>query len=158
MWQPSKQHRGQNVRSVYMINRGSFLVLIIPEKGQFRIEPWSHLTEFSRLFTIEINSAIANNLKPCNRNDENAMCDYLSEYLRMCFRLYEDSSRPLLTILRTLNERIKIAMLRINKRTVSEKYANSSKYHMDDTDFFSTEKITTSIGFRLFATAQLSLS
>ena len=27
-----------------------------------------------------------------NRNDENVMCDYLSEYLRMCFRLYEDSS------------------------------------------------------------------
>ena len=26
-----------------------------------------------------------------NRNDENAMCDYLSEYLRMCFRLYGDS-------------------------------------------------------------------
>ena len=26
-----------------------------------------------------------------NRNDENATCDYLSEYLRMCFRLYEDS-------------------------------------------------------------------
>ena len=76
----------------------------------------------------------------------------------MCFRLNEDSSRPLLTILRTLNERIKIAMLRINKRTVSEKYANSSKYHTDDTDFFSTEKITMSIGFRLFATAQLSLS
>ena len=25
-----------------------------------------------------------------NQNDENAMCDYLSEYLRMCFRLYED--------------------------------------------------------------------
>ena len=24
------------------------------------------------------------------RNDENGMCDYLSEYLRMCFRLYED--------------------------------------------------------------------
>ena len=33
-----------------------------------------------------------------NRNDENAMCDYLSEYLRMCFRLYEGSSRPFLTI------------------------------------------------------------
>ena len=33
-----------------------------------------------------------------NRNDENATCDYLSEYLRMCFRLYEDSSRPFLNI------------------------------------------------------------
>ena len=33
-----------------------------------------------------------------NRNDENSMCDYLSEYLRMCFRLYEDSSRPFLNI------------------------------------------------------------
>ena len=28
-----------------------------------------------------------------NRNDENPMCNYLFEYLRMCFRLYEDSSR-----------------------------------------------------------------
>ena len=27
-----------------------------------------------------------------NRNDDNSMCDYLSEYLRMCFRIYEDSS------------------------------------------------------------------
>ena len=26
-----------------------------------------------------------------NRNDENAMFDYLAEYLRMCFRLYVDS-------------------------------------------------------------------
>ena len=25
-----------------------------------------------------------------NRNDESAMCDYLSEYQRMCFQLYED--------------------------------------------------------------------
>ena len=37
-----------------------------------------------------------------NRNDENATCDYLSEYLQMCFRLYEDSSRPFLIILRTI--------------------------------------------------------
>ena len=41
-------------------------------------------------------------------------------------------------------------------RTVSEKYANSSKYFMNDTDFFSTEKITKPIGFRLFVIAQLS--
>ena len=26
-----------------------------------------------------------------NRIDEKAMCDYLSEYLRMCFRLFGDS-------------------------------------------------------------------
>ena len=44
-----------------------------------------------------------------NRNDGNAMCDYLSEYLRMCFRLYEDSSRPFLNILRTFCERSKLA-------------------------------------------------
>ena len=43
-------------------------------------------------------------------------------------------------------------------RTVSEKYANGSKYHMDDTDFLWTETITVPIGFRLFAIAQLSLS
>ena len=34
-----------------------------------------------------------------NRSDENAMCD---EYLRMCFRINEDSSRPFVNILRTL--------------------------------------------------------
>ena len=34
-----------------------------------------------------------------NRNDENAMCDFLSQYLRMCFRLYEDSSRLFVNIL-----------------------------------------------------------
>ena len=44
-----------------------------------------------------------------NRNDENAMCDYFSEYLRMFFRLYEDSSRPFLNILRTFCERSNIA-------------------------------------------------
>ena len=33
-----------------------------------------------------------------NRNDENAMSDNLSEYLRMWFRLYEDLSRPFLDI------------------------------------------------------------
>ena len=45
-----------------------------------------------------------------NQNDENAMCYYLSEYLRMCFQLYEDSSRPFLKVsehLRTLCERSK---------------------------------------------------
>ena len=40
-----------------------------------------------------------------NRNDENAACDYFSEYLRMCFRLHEDSSRPFLNVLRTFCER-----------------------------------------------------
>ena len=43
-------------------------------------------------------------------------------------------------------------------KTVSDKYANSSKYYMDDTDFFSTEAITVPIGFRLFTIAQLSPS
>ena len=42
--------------------------------------------------------------------------------------------------------------------TVSEIYANSSKYCMDDTDFFSTVTITMPIGFRLVAVLQLSLS
>ena len=44
-----------------------------------------------------------------NRNDENAMCDYLSKYLRMCFGFYEDTSRSFRNILRTLWERSKIA-------------------------------------------------
>ena len=42
-------------------------------------------------------------------------------------------------------------------KTVSEKYANSSKYYIDDTYFFLTETINMPIGFRLFAVAQLSL-
>ena len=33
-----------------------------------------------------------------NQNDENAMCVYVSEYLRVCFRLYEDWLRPFLNI------------------------------------------------------------
>ena len=59
----------------------------------------------------------------------------------MCFRLYEDLSRPFLNNnLRTLCQRIKIAEDKLDKmRTVSEKYANSYKYYMDDTDFFSTD-------------------
>ena len=43
-----------------------------------------------------------------NRNDVNATCDYLFEYLRMYFRLYEDLSRPFRNILQTLCERIRI--------------------------------------------------
>ena len=44
-------------------------------------------------------------------------------------------------------------------RTVSEKYANISKYYMKDNDLFSTETITYTlpIGFRLFAIVQLPL-
>ena len=42
-------------------------------------------------------------------------------------------------------------------RSVSEKYATSSKYLMDIPDLFSTETITMPIGFRMFAIAQLSL-
>ena len=48
-----------------------------------------------------------------DRNDENAMCDYLSEYLRMCFRLYEDSARPFLNFLRTFANEVR--QMRINK-------------------------------------------
>ena len=36
-----------------------------------------------------------------NWNNENAACDYLSKYLRMFFRLYEDSSRPFLKVLQS---------------------------------------------------------
>ena len=46
-------------------------------------------------------------------------------------------------------------------RTVSKKYANSSKYYsviyIDDTNFFLTETIAELISFRLFAIAQLSI-
>ena len=36
-----------------------------------------------------------------NWNDGNALCDFLSELLRMFYRLFEDSSRPFLNTLRT---------------------------------------------------------
>ena len=42
-----------------------------------------------------------------NRNDEIATYDYLSEYIRMCFQLHKDSSRPFLNILRTFCKRSK---------------------------------------------------
>ena len=42
-------------------------------------------------------------------------------------------------------------------RTVSEKYANSSRNLMDDTDLFSIDTNTMLIGFSLFAIAQLSI-
>ena len=77
----------------------------------------------------------------------------------MCFRLHEDSSRPFLNILWTFCEQSKIAEDRYDKmRRVSKKYANSSKYNINDTDFFSTETITLPTGFRMFAIAQVSLS
>ena len=93
------------------------------------LKPWSHLAEYIfRLFTIRDKFGYRKQSET-NRNDENALCDYSSEYLRVCFRLYEDSSRPSLNILQTFCERSNIAEdLKGKLRTVSEKYANSSKY------------------------------
>ena len=67
----------------------------------------------------------------------------------MRFRLYGDSSRPYLNILRTFCERSKT-------RTVSKKYANNPKYYrpMDGAHFFSTETITVPLSLRLFAIAK----
>ena len=49
-----------------------------------------------------------------NRSDENAMCDYFSEYLQMCIRLHDNSSRPFPYVLWTFCERSR--WLRINKK------------------------------------------
>ena len=66
----------------------------------------------------------------------------------MCFRLYEDSSRPFLNILRTFCERSKKAEDNLDKlRTFNEKYVNTSKYNMDDADFFSIDTTTVPIGY-----------
>ena len=76
-----------------------------------------------------------------NRNDGYAMCDYSSEYLRMCFRLYEDSPRPFLNIVRTLvNEARKVRINKTKREQFPKNrvYENISKYYMDNTDFFST--------------------
>ena len=64
-----------------------------------------HTTPSSRIFFSIVHERVYFNNREqskTNQNDENAMCDYLSEYLRICFQLYEDSPRPFLNILRTL--------------------------------------------------------
>ena len=73
------------------------------------VKPRSHLAEY--FFPIVHNRDKFSNREQSetNRNDENAMCGYLSEYIRMCFRLYEDPPRLSLTILQTLCEQSKIA-------------------------------------------------
>ena len=62
---------------------------------------WSNI--FLWLFTKEINSAIANNLKPIGMIKHNVWLS-IRLYLRIRFRLFEDSSRPFLNILPTLCE------------------------------------------------------
>ena len=52
------------------------------------------------------------------------------------------------------NEARELGINKKKMRTISEKYANSSKYYMIDTGSISTETITVPIGFRLFANAQ----
>ena len=66
------------------------------------VKPRSHLAEY--FFPIVHDRDKFSNCEQSksNRNDENAMCDYLSEYVRVCFRLYKDSSPQFLNILRTL--------------------------------------------------------
>ena len=58
------------------------------------VKPRSHLTEY--FFPIFHNRDKFSNRKQSETNgiDENARCDYSSEYLRMYFRLYEDLSKP----------------------------------------------------------------
>ena len=119
------------------------------------VKPRSHLAEYFLPIVHDRDKFSNREQSETNRNDENAMCDYLSEYIRMCFRLYEDPPRLSLTILQTLCKQSKIAGIYQDKmRTVSEKYANISKYYMDDTVIFSIKTITVLIGFRLFAIAQ----
>ena len=52
-----------------------------------QLKPRFHLAEW--FFSIVYDQGKFSNRKQSetNRNDENAMCDYFSEYLRMCFRL-----------------------------------------------------------------------
>ena len=75
----------------------------------FGLKTQSHLAEY--FFPIVHDRDKFSNREQSERNwnDENAMCDYLSKYLRMCFLLYEDLSRPFLNILQTLCKRSKIA-------------------------------------------------
>ena len=57
----------------------------------------SHLPEFFPI-VHKIDKFSNREQSETDQNDENRMCDYSSEYLRVCFRLYEDSPRPFLNI------------------------------------------------------------
>ena len=62
-----------------------------------------------------------------NRNDENAMGDYLSEYLRMCFRLHVDLPWPFLNILWTLCKKKRYPM--INETNWEQFPRNAQIFH-----------------------------
>ena len=64
--------------------------MLISKNGHPLVKPQSHLAEY--LFPIVHDRDKFNNHEQSetNRNDDNAMCDYISECLRMYFRLYED--------------------------------------------------------------------
>ena len=49
------------------------------------LKPRSHLTEYYFPIVDGRDEFSNREQSETNRNDENAMCDYLSDYLRMCF-------------------------------------------------------------------------
>ena len=71
------------------------------------LKPRSHFAEYVFAIVHDRDKFINREQSETNQNDEIATYDYLSEYIRMCFRLHKDSSRPFLNILRTFCERSK---------------------------------------------------
>ena len=105
----------------YYIRPNYFLLI------EIRVKPRSHLAEY--FLPIVQDKTKFSERSENNRNDKNATCDYLSENLRMCFRLNKDSSRPFINIYGQFADEAR--QLKIDNhdkmRILNEKYANSSK-------------------------------
>ena len=100
---------------------------------------------FFWVFTIEMNSAIANNLKPIGMM-KIAICDCLSKYLRVCFLLYGHLAEK------------KQDSWGFNTIKWEQFQKNMQIVQIIISNYFATETISVPIVFRLFAIAQLTLS
>ena len=86
-----------------------------------------------------------------HRNGENAIlvCDHLSEYLRMCFRLYEDSSRTFHRHFEKKAIYLSIQNTKCEKNQRNTQMVQNITWMIPISLKFSTETITVPIGFRL---------
>ena len=117
-WTRQRQFDDVNHNALFLehmfINRGihTGVIMLIQKRRRHsdvvRIDPKPPVPlgrTFFRLFTIEINSAIANNLKTIGMMKMQRVTIYRNIYECVSDYNYEDSSRPFLNILRTLCER-----------------------------------------------------
>ena len=66
---------------------GAYLIRYVSKTHLRTLKPRSHLVDYQVFPAVHDRDKFSNREQSeTKRDDENAVCDYLSEYLRMCFR------------------------------------------------------------------------